>query len=156
MASSPQGAEGEAQVTAIPPPADLSLLLPSVQPVMRRVLQDLRARGFQPIPRGTTRTAAQAAANLQNRRGILDSMHRYRIAVDWVCGEHGWSCAEHHCGFFQAVGQVAESLGLTWGGRWRKVDLPHTQAIAVRDQTRFRRLTTDDARDAFVRTRLIP
>ena len=139
--------------------ADLSRLLPSFQPLASKLLEALRERGFSPIARGSTRTPEQAAANAQRGTGIRNSLHLYGAALDVICGEHRWACHEHECGFFEALGEVAESLGLTWGGRWhrngRGPDLPHVQCIAVHDQGAFRSLATREERDAFVAARLV-
>jgi hypothetical protein len=154
MASEAKGEEA----VSVPRPADLGKLLPSVRPVMQRMRALLEQRGFKAVPRGTVRTRKQAHANTERGTGIDDSMHCYRIAVDWVCGEHGWDCAKYECRFFAAVGEVSESLGLTWGGRWIHreggPDWPHTQAITVAEQHAFRELTSDEERDAFVRRSL--
>lgn len=138
--------------------ADLSRLLPAFQPLASQLLEALRERDFSPVPRSTARTAAQAAANARVGTGIRNSLHLYGAAVDVICGEHGWSCRTHGCAFFEALGEVAESLGLVWGGRWhrkgRGPDMPHVQCVALHDQDAFRALATAEERDAFVRSRL--
>lgn len=137
---------------------DIELLVPSFRPVVRRLLDALTARGFSPVPRDTLRTPAEALANAQKGVGIANSMHCYGVAVDVICGAHGWSCRERGCPFFTALGEEAEKLGLTWGGRWRRRDFPHVQAIPVADQGRIRKLGAQGQAavlDAFVRSRLV-
>lgn len=138
--------------------ADLSQLLPAFQPLATKLLEALRERGFTPVARCTGRTRAEAAANAARGTGIRDSMHLYGAAMDVVCGVHWWDCGKHGCRFFEALGEEAERLGLTWGGRWKRggkgPDLPHVQCLAVRDQDAFRTLATAEERNAFVRARL--
>lgn len=135
---------------------DVELLLPAFREVAKRLLERLHARDFEPVPRDTLRSRTEAAANARKGTGITDSMHCYGVAMDVICGAHGWACPAKGCAFFEALGEEAEKLGLTWGGRWRRRDLPHVQAVAVFDQGRIRALQTDAERDAFVRGRLAP
>lgn len=134
--------------------ASVDLLLPSFRPVARRLLEALKERGFDPVARSTLRTAAEAAANAARGTGIMDSMHCYGAAMDVICGEHGWGCSKAGCEFYAALGEVAEALGLVWGGRWRKRDLPHVQCVRVADQNALRALTSQVERDAFVQDKL--
>lgn len=56
------------------------------------------------------------------------SAHNFGTAVDIVFRENGkWSWAEHHQ--WHRLGQIAESLGLIWGGSWESTlkDRPHVQ-----------------------------
>jgi hypothetical protein len=138
---------------------DIELLLPSFRPYVR-VLRAVMVRlGYRPCVRETYRTPAQAAANAVKGTGSAKSIHCYGAAADFVCQDHHWDCAKHGCRFFHELGIQAELLGLTWGGRWtrggRGPDMPHVQAIAVKDQARFRALRPEQ-RDAFVRARLRP
>lgn len=135
-------------------PDNVDLLLPSFRPVARALLKALTERGFDPVPRDTLRTAAEAAANAAKGTGITDSMHCYGAAMDVICGEHGWGCHEHGCEFYGALGEVAEALGLVWGGRWRRRDLPHVQCVRVGEQAALRALSSQVERDAFVSDRL--
>lgn len=133
---------------------DVDLLLPSFRPVARALLTALKERGFDPVPRDTLRTAEEARRNAARGVGIMDSMHCYGAAMDVICGEHGWGCVKAGCGFYDALGEVAEALGLVWGGRWRRRDLPHVQCVRVADQPTLRELTSQVERDAFVAARL--
>lgn len=138
--------------------ADLGELLPSFQPLARKLLEAVAARGYTPMPRSTSRTRAQAAANVARGTGIADSMHLYGAAMDVICGVHWWDCKKHRCGFFDVLGEEAERLGLTWGGRWTRggkgPDMPHVQCLTVAQQPAFRALKTEAERDAFVAARV--
>lgn len=132
---------------------DVGLLLPSFRERVEALLGRMRELGYQPVPRDTLRTPAEAAANARRGSGIADSIHCYGAAADVICDEHGWSCAQRGCGFFEQLGVVAEALGLTWGGRWPRRDMPHVQAVTLAEQKRLRSLKTAEERDAFVRQR---
>lgn len=67
-----------------------------------------------------------------NARGG-ESWHNYGLGADYVwhgpmeglTGLHwSWDCDKS---LWQKMGEVAESCGLEWGGRWRMKDLPHVQ-----------------------------
>lgn len=134
---------------------DISDLLPSFQTRAQALLDHLEAIGYPAMVRQTRRTPAQAAANVARGTGIADSMHLYGAAMDVVCKFHLWDCHLHGCKFFEMLGDETERLGLVWGGRWRRHDLPHVQCLKVSDQAAFRLLKTDEARDAFVSQRLV-
>lgn len=132
---------------------DVELLLPCFVPVAKRLLAALAERGFDPVPRDTLRTAEEALRNAKKGVGIVDSVHCHGAAMDVICGDHGWDCAANGCEFFAAVGEIAEDMGLVWGGRWKRRDLPHVQCVAVKDQDALRRLRTWAEKDAFVKAR---
>lgn len=54
----------------------------------------------------------------------LTSWHGFALAADVVHRTHHWAAPRS---WFAHLGDVAESHGLKWGGRWRHVDLPHVQ-----------------------------
>ena len=129
---------------------DITLLLPPFRERVVILLDALKGRGHEPVLFDGLRTPEEAQRNAQKGVGVLNSMHLYGIAADIICGKHGWSCEKADCHFFAALGLEAMKLGLTWGGTWRRRDMPHVQAIAVKDQTRFRRLKPEE-REPFVR-----
>lgn len=133
---------------------DLTLLLPSFERKARLVLSGMDARGFEPVPFDTVRTAAEAAKFFARGVGSKDSMHLYGVACDVICDLHGWSCSAHGCKFFSVLGEVVEGLGLVWGGRWKRHDLPHFQGVSVADQPILRAIKDPAERDAFVAARL--
>ena len=137
---------------------DVELLLPSFRPYVERLLAALEALGYPAVPRDTLRTPKEAEANASKGVGVKDSMHCYGAAVDVICATHGWSCHEHGCRFFEVLGEEAERIGLVWGGRWTRggkgPDLPHVQAVAVKDQSRLRACKSAAERDAFIAKRV--
>lgn len=129
---------------------DIDLLLPSFAILVRRVLQAMRDKGYEPVPFDTLRTPKEAAKYAARGVGSARSMHIYGAACDVICGVHGWDCKKHGCKFFEAYGDAVESLGLTWGGRWRKRDLPHMQACKVGEQDAVRAIADWAERDRYV------
>ncbi len=63
-----------------------------------------------------------------NARGkVYGSMHQWYIAFDFYRND-GKGSYNNSDGFFNKVGEIGESIGLEWGGRWTSpVDLPHFQ-----------------------------
>ena len=133
--------------------SDTALLVPAFWERLESALRALKGQGYHPLVWETLRSRARAEQLAAKGTGVADSMHLYGVAADVICGVHQWDCRRHHCGFFEAFGAAAEDAGLTWGGRWRRVDLPHVQAVPVRLQTALRRLPEGE-RDAFVRKAL--
>ena len=134
---------------------DLNLLLPSFAVKARRVLDAMRALGYDPCPFDTLRTPAEAAKFHARGVGSKNSMHCYGVACDVICNKHGWDCSAHGCKFFTDLGRVVEAEGLVWGGRFRsRHDLPHFQSCTVADQPRVRAIKDWAARDAYIAARL--
>lgn len=137
------------------PEDNIELLLPSFRDVVIELMDRMRDLGYDPLLFDGLRTPAEAARNAAKSTGIVGSMHLYGCAADIICGEHNWSCKDSGCKFFQRLGREAEALGLTWGGRFTKVDQPHVQGIPVAKQATMRRMGTGPssalARDAIVR-----
>lgn len=63
-----------------------------------------------------------------NSRGSsYSSMHQWGVAFD-IYRADGKGAYYDKDGFFAGVGEIGESIGLEWGGRWRSiVDTPHFQ-----------------------------
>lgn len=133
---------------------DVGLLLPCFQPVVRELLRRMVMLGYEPVPRDTLRTPEEALRNAEKGVGIIDSIHCHGAAVDIICGVHGWDCAKHGCDFYAILGREAHGRGLVWGGSWPKRDLPHVQAVTVREQSELRALQSWEEKDEFVRRRL--
>jgi hypothetical protein len=123
---------------------DPSKLVPAFARRIERVFSRMRARGFQPFLWEGYRTPARAAELERRGTGISDSLHAYGIAVDvvdgkqWDAGKDPWSAAP---GFWAALGEEAEREGLTWGGRFSKVDHTHIQGVPVSQQSAARAAT---------------
>ena len=73
---------------------------------------------------------ANAGSHVTNARAF-QSWHQYGLAADCAFLRNGklvisekdpWAMRG-----YQLYGEVAESLGLTWGGRWKMMDLGHTE-----------------------------
>jgi len=73
---------------------------------------------------------ASAGSHVTNARAF-QSWHQYGLAADCAFLRNGklvitekdpWAMRG-----YQLYGEVAESLGLTWGGRWKMMDLGHTE-----------------------------
>ena len=73
---------------------------------------------------------AQAGSHVTNARAF-QSWHQYGLAADCAFWRDGklvisekdpWAMRG-----YQLYGQVAEQLGLTWGGRWKMMDFGHTE-----------------------------
>lgn len=121
---------------------DPATLQPAFRAAVVSLLERLRSEGHEPVLHETYRSPARAAELSKKGTGIALSMHTLGVAADVICARHRWSCREHGCGFYDALGAAAESLGMTWGGRWRKRDYPHVQGIPVAVQARARRSTS--------------
>ena len=118
--------------------SDTDLLVPAFAERLSASLRALRGQGYQPVVHETLRSFERAEALAKAGRGTPLSMHCYGLAADVVCGDHHWDCRRHHWAFFDTMGACAEDVGLTWGGRWRREDLPHIQAVPVRLQESVR------------------
>ena len=70
-------------------------------------------------------------AIVTNARGTPpQSYHLLGLACDWVKAVNGkadWSPKT-----FDALGVEARKIGLEWGGAWKFLDLPHTQASGLK------------------------
>lgn len=122
---------------------DISLLLPSFQPIVEKVLRLVTAAGYKPVLKDGWRSLSEAEANAKRGTGIVSSMHCYGCAADVICSDHGWDCDAHKCDFYRALGAAAVAAGAVWGGNWpNKPDRPHFQAVLVSQQNLMRCLTT--------------
>jgi D-alanyl-D-alanine carboxypeptidase len=121
---------------------DVELLLPAFRVAVKLLVQKMVAWGFRPIVFDTLRTADESAFNARRGTGKANSIHQFGCAADLICDEHGWSCADHGCDYFDVLGREAKSLKLVWGGDWPRRDMPHTQGISVAMQPAMRALGT--------------
>lgn len=104
---------------------DPSLLLPAFADKIELLFAAMTKRGFDPCLWEGYRTPARAKQLATKGTGIIKSLHSYGAAVDIVSCSTKWSDPQ----FFKALGFEAEKLGLTWGGRFSKVDSTHVQAV---------------------------
>lgn len=117
---------------------DPSKLLPGFAEKVETLFGRLRARGFNPLLWEGYRTPERALELKRRGVGARISMHSYGAAVDIIDAEAYWNAESD---FWEAVGEEAQALRLTWGGNWRRGDKPHVQAIPVHEQAAFVALT---------------
>lgn len=136
-------------MTILPPDTSLKRIdsLDFLQPQFRgkvyELLRRLNAAGYDAIAWETYRTPARAKLLSDRGTGIKPladgtipiGMHQCGLAVDIVSKSKMWSPPK---AFWDALGREAEALGMTWGGRWKRVDKPHCQAVPVAQQNAVR------------------
>jgi len=128
---------------------DPKLLLPAFATKLAELFRRMRARGFDPMLHEGWRSPARAAALAAKGTGKAISTHTFGAGADIVSASKLWS----NPAFFVALGQEAEAIGLTWGGRFSDADLNHVQAVKTNDEAKLVATPTAQ-RDAFVRARL--
>jgi len=129
---------------------DLNKLVPAFRERVVALLLRMQARGFDAMVWEAYRSPERAKQLAAKGVGIALSMHCLGVAVDIVSASKRWKAPAT---FWEALGEEAEACGLTWGGRWRRVDLPHVQAVSVGEQAAARRMKPDKLA-AFVARRL--
>ena len=80
-------------------------------------------RGYRLTFGEAYRTPEQAALNAKKGSGIANSLHTQRLAVDFnlfINGEYQTDTAK-----YLPLGEYWESLGGSWGGRFKKADGNH-------------------------------
>jgi hypothetical protein len=81
------------------------------------LIQYAQAKGYRLTFGEAYRTPEQAAANAKKGSGIANSLHTQRLAVDFnlfVNDEYKTRTED-----YQALGEYWESLGGSWGGRFK-------------------------------------
>lgn len=71
----------------------------------------------------TYRTPEQAALNAKSGKGIRNSLHTLRLAVDFNLFINGKYQADTDA--YRPLGEYWESIGGTWGGRFSRADGNH-------------------------------
>lgn len=118
---------------------DPGRLLPGFAANVDRLFHALREDGHDAILWEGYRSPERALKLFHRGTGIKNSIHCYGGAVDILDAEGMWTASRS---FWDAIGDEAEALGLTVLYRnGRRVDRPHVQAIPVREQRAFRRMT---------------
>lgn len=87
--------------------------------------ETLRTRERQRFLYGFGRDYDDGRGKVTNAQTSLYSFHGFGLAVDVV--EKDATPWDAPVSFWIAIGDAADAAGLTWGGRWRKPDLPHVQ-----------------------------
>lgn len=109
----------------------MSRLDPTFRKHVETLLVLMIRDGWDPKVHETYRSPARASMLALVGRGTARSMHCYGVAADIISAKDKWGAPVE---FWLALGHHARELGLTWGGTWRKRDLPHVQAVPVSDQ----------------------
>lgn len=126
------------------PPAEVpvisrvSALAPKMQEAVERIVKGMADAGHKAKVFETLRTEERQAflygfgRSYDDGRGTVTKVqdakrgwHFFGLAVDIVESDATpWNASQS---FWQTLGKLAEANGLTWGGRWKFLDLPHSQ-----------------------------
>ena len=107
---------------------------------MEAVQAQLAAEGFDVRPVEGYRSPERQAALLASGSGVtsvgaFSSCHNFGLALDaavFINGEPSWNLDDAHVmAGYQRFGELAEIVGLNWGGRWTSPkDYPHVELKA--------------------------
>lgn len=101
------------------------------EPIARQLLTEAAAAGIGLTIIETLRTEAEHQRNLANGVSWTKrSRHIDGLAID-VCptdllAVKGWSPDDPR---WDKIGNIGESLGLRWGGRWKQRDMGHFEYV---------------------------
>ena len=113
--------------------ADVDSSLDGLNPAFRspfvRALARLDAQGIAYHVQETSRSEARARELQMRGTGIVRSLHRLGLAADVLPAENFWAPASHP--FWAAYRDALEAEGLTWGGHFSRVDMPHAQFLSA-------------------------
>jgi len=84
------------------------------------VIEFATALGYQVTMGEAERTAEMAEIYASRGTGILKSKHRSRLAMDLNFYKSGQLVSDKIS--LESIGLYAESIGLIWGGRFKKYD----------------------------------
>ncbi|MCW6545520.1 M15 family metallopeptidase [Yersinia ruckeri] len=82
-----------------------------------QLIQWAGERGYRLTYSEAYRTAEQAALNAKSGKGISNSLHTQRLAVDFNLFINGQYQTKSEA--YQPLGEYWESLGGSWGGRFK-------------------------------------
>lgn len=114
--------------------ARIQTLQPSLRPIMTRFLEEADAQGIPVELVQAYRSPQEQQALYTSGGGVTNapallSYHNYGLAGDVVpkayLGFPDWNPSGP---LWHKLGAIGERLGLSWGGRWKKPDLPHFEA----------------------------
>lgn len=124
---------------------DPANLLPGFAMRVEQVFRGVRRDGFDPLLWEGFRTHERAAQLAKRGTGIRMSMHCLGAAVDIVDGDDThWDAPK---AFWLSIQRHAEGCGLhvlyrrNKAGKRVRFDMPHVQAIPVREQAAFRKMS---------------
>ena len=90
-----------------------------------KVFETLRTAERQKFLHGFGRLYDDGRGTVTKVEDARKGWHFYGLAVDIVQNDASpWDAPQS---FWQTLGKSAEKHGLTWGGRWKFLDLPHSQ-----------------------------
>ncbi len=108
---------------------DLKLLHPLLQEKWAELVELSAAQGLIIKNTSAVRDAEEQEDCVNRGTSSVhypNSMHNWGVAVDF-CRNDGKGAYNNEGAFFTKVGQLAESIGLIWGGSWKRPDKPHLQ-----------------------------
>lgn len=108
----------------------LDLLHPSFRPIAVKWLEEVLSAGLRVKVLETLRTEArQQALQAQGASQVKVGWHQVGLALDFACFDHeGKYLTNDLSGDYRRAGEIAESLGCVWGGRWKHlVDSSHLE-----------------------------
>jgi len=116
---------------------EINLLHPELQDIVEKLQDRCKAANLPVLITDTLRTEAEQNklyAQGRTAPGAIvtsvkypNSMHCWGVAFDFCRNVRGREYDDSD-GFYKRVGEIGESLGLEWGGRWTSpVDKPHFQ-----------------------------
>lgn len=122
----------------VPVIGDVTRLAPKMQEAVAKVMAGMAKAGFNAKVFETLRTAERQTflhgfgRDYDDGRGTVTKVadvrkgwHAYGLAVDIVEADRSpWDAPQ---AFWQTLGKLAEAHDLRWGGRWKFLDLPHSQ-----------------------------
>lgn len=122
----------------VPHSSSLDGLAPAFRAALMQTVEMMKKLGHQPRIFETTRTLERQAflygfgRTWDDGRGVVThsktnmvTWHGYGLAADIVEDDKTpWNATP---AFWNDLGKCAEANGLTWGGRWKFLDLPHVQ-----------------------------
>jgi peptidoglycan LD-endopeptidase CwlK len=125
---------------------DWKLLNPGFEQVLLRVFQRMHELGYDMVllegyrsPERQDLLSAQGS-HVTNARAF-QSYHQFGLAADCAFVRNGKIVISEKDDWamrgYTLYGQVAESLGLTWGGRWKLMDFGHVELRRAGQPARF-------------------
>jgi hypothetical protein len=122
----------------VPVISSLDGLAPKVRAATKRILLRMQEQGHNPRVFETLRTIDRQAflhgfgREYDDGRGVvtkvhdaMEGWHFFGLAVDIVENDATpWNASQ---AFWRCLGESAEAEGMTWGGRWKFLDMPHIQ-----------------------------
>ena len=90
-----------------------------------KVFETLRTAERQKFLHGFGRLYDDGRGTVTKVADVWKGWHAYGLAVDIV--QHDATPWDAPQAFWQTLGKSAEAHGLRWGGRWKFLDLPHSQ-----------------------------